>query len=113
MKDDDKVNAVVGGNLRRLRLERGMTRLALAEKAGIDDSHLGKMERGKRGTSSGGYQRLADALGIAVADLFAVQPTPSPKKRGARPRRLRPAPRAAPGRLVRVVHEGSFPQPKP
>jgi transcriptional regulator with XRE-family HTH domain len=111
MRDDDKVNAVVGENIRRLRVGRGMTRLALAEKAGIDDSHLGKMERGKRGTSSGGYQRLADALGVAVAALFTVAPG-APKKRSP-PKGRRSAPRSAAARLVRSpVHEASIPYSK-
>lgn len=73
MTDDDRVNGIVGENIRRLRTERGLTRLALAEMAEFDDSYLGKMERGRRGTTSGGYQRLADALGVTVASLFEVR----------------------------------------
>jgi transcriptional regulator with XRE-family HTH domain len=103
MREDDKVNAVVGENLRRLRAERGMTRVALAEKAGFDDSYLGKMERGRRGTSGGGYQRLADALGVELPTLFArpepgiASPTPIKKRssRRSKVRHARTMPRAA------------------
>lgn len=70
MKADDKVNRIVGANLKRLRIERQMTRVALAEKAGMDDSYVGKMERGQRGTTSGKYELLARALGVAVSELF-------------------------------------------
>lgn len=70
MRADDKVNRIVGANVTRLRLRRGLTRVALAEMAGMDDSYLGKLERGKRGTSPGRYARLARALGVPLASLF-------------------------------------------
>lgn len=77
MKPRENVNGTVGANIKRLRTGLGMTRTALAAKAGMDDSHIGKMERGLRGTTSGNYALLAAALGVPLDALFRpALPTP-------------------------------------
>ena len=70
MKPRENVNGTVGENIKRLRMGLGLTRTALAAKAGMDDSHLGKMERGLRGTTSGNYALIAAALGVPLDALF-------------------------------------------
>lgn len=62
----------VGEMIRLLREARGWSRLHLAKASEFDDSYLGKMERGQKGTSPVGYQRLADALGVPLAALFEL-----------------------------------------
>lgn len=64
------MNRIVGANVERLRKRARLSRLALAEMAGMDDSYLGKLERGLRGTSPGKYEALARALGVPLASLF-------------------------------------------
>ena len=60
---------VLGGNVRRLRQERSQTQEQLAFDAQIDLTYLGGIERGRRNTSLLVIARIADALGVAPADI--------------------------------------------
>ena len=57
--------------LRRWRLRRGLTQVELAETTGLDQRHLTKIETGKRGCQPSAAQRLAEELGVGVAELRA------------------------------------------
>jgi len=60
----------VGGHIRRLRLERGLTQEALAFDSGVDRTLLVDVEKGRRGLL---YERLCDvaaALDVPVSELF-------------------------------------------
>lgn len=48
-----------------------MSQEALADAAGIDRSHMGKIERGERNVSVLNVARVADALGTNIASLAA------------------------------------------
>ena len=54
--------AVVGENVRRLRLARGLTQEQLAFEAEIDLTYLGGIERGRRNPSLMVVVRLSNAL---------------------------------------------------
>lgn len=56
--------------LRELRLARRLTLKATAERAGISESFLSQLERGRVGTSLKSLQGIAAALGVEVGDLF-------------------------------------------
>ena len=43
---------------------------ALAQLAGLDRTYVGSVERGERNVSLDNIERLAEALGIELADLF-------------------------------------------
>ena len=43
---------------------------ALAQLAGLDRTYVGSVERGERNVSIDNVERLAEALGIELADLF-------------------------------------------
>lgn len=63
--------AVVGRNIRVVRLEKGMTQEALALRSGVTRNVLIDVEHGKRGIL---YERLidiAEALDVPVRELFA------------------------------------------
>jgi transcriptional regulator with XRE-family HTH domain len=60
----------VGRQLRSVRRRRGLTLAAVAESAGMSESFLSQLERGRTGASLESLQRLTGALGIRVADLF-------------------------------------------
>jgi transcriptional regulator with XRE-family HTH domain len=61
----------LGAAIRAARLERSLSQEALADAAGIDRSHMGKIERGERNVSVLNVARVSDALGVTVASLMA------------------------------------------
>jgi len=54
------------------REELGRTQEALAEAAGIHRTYLSDVERGMRNVSLVNVERLAAALGLTMAELFAA-----------------------------------------
>lgn len=64
--------AKLGAAIRAVRLERGLSQEALADAAGIDRSHMGKIERGERNVSMLNVARVAEALNITIASLMAA-----------------------------------------
>lgn len=62
--------AIVGKNVRKLRLQRGMTQEQLAFEAEIDLTYVGGIERGKRNPSLMVMARIADALAVPLGKLL-------------------------------------------
>lgn len=62
--------AVIGGNLRRLRKARGLSQEKLAAEVDLDMRQLGRIERGESFPSVGALIRLAEILGGEPADLL-------------------------------------------
>lgn len=60
---------VDGPLIRRLREDAGFTLRMLAGRAGLDPASLSRIERGLQDPSPPMALRLADALGVAIADL--------------------------------------------
>jgi transcriptional regulator with XRE-family HTH domain len=60
----------IGRHLRRVRHRHGLTLAAVAAQAGMSESFLSQLERGRTGVSLDSLTRLTQALGIRVADLF-------------------------------------------
>ncbi len=54
------------------REELGLTQEDLADKAGIHRTYLSDVERGTRNLSLVNIERLAAALAVSLADLFAA-----------------------------------------
>lgn len=66
----------LGAQLRRLRLERGLSQEALAELADLNYKHIGKIELGKSDPGADVLVSLAKALRVPVGELFAtITPT--------------------------------------
>jgi transcriptional regulator with XRE-family HTH domain len=64
---------LLGENVRRLRLERGLTQEALAFEADMKRSYLTELESGKRNPSVKAVARLAKALKVEPFQL--IQPS--------------------------------------
>jgi len=71
--------AHVGPNLRRLRLAAGLTQAEVAERAGVADATLSRIERGRLVPSVALAGKLADALGTTV-DALLERPTKKRQK---------------------------------
>jgi transcriptional regulator with XRE-family HTH domain len=69
----------LGERLRAIRLLRRRTLKDVALAAGVSESFLSQLERGRTGASVASLQRLAAALGIEVSDLFASDGLPRPR----------------------------------
>lgn len=80
--------AMVGWNLRRLRVERGLSQERLALAAGIDRAYVGRVERGSENVTITTLEAMAKALGVPVADLLAMpadgEERPEPLRSGRR-----------------------------
>jgi transcriptional regulator with XRE-family HTH domain len=76
----------VGERLRAIRVLRRRTLKEIASGAGVSESFLSQLERGRTSASVATLQRLASALGIDVSDLFATDglPRPTVLRRAAR-----------------------------
>jgi transcriptional regulator with XRE-family HTH domain len=69
----------LGERLKAIRLLRRRTLKEVAEAAGVSESFVSRLERGRTNASVATLQRLAAALGIEVSDLFASDGLPRPR----------------------------------
>jgi len=70
---------LVGWNLRRIRVKRGLSQERLAFDAGVDRSYVGGLERKEENPTVDVLDRLAKTLDVPLSELFK-QP-----RRGAAP----------------------------
>ena len=77
----DPIQVALGERLRAIRQLRRKTLKEVASAAGISESFLSQLERGRTNATIATLQRLSTALGIEVSDLFTTN--------AARPRVLR------------------------
>ncbi|HEX7850408.1 MAG TPA: helix-turn-helix transcriptional regulator [Sphingomonas sp.] len=61
---------LLGRNVRRHRIERGMSQEELAFQAGMKRSYLSDLERGTRNPTVRALGRLSDALNVTPASLL-------------------------------------------
>ena len=71
-QSSDPALRALGQAIRAMRKERGMSQEALADAAGIDRSHMGKIERGERNVTLLNVKRVAVALGMSIERLASL-----------------------------------------
>src|SRR4051794_19069714 len=64
------LRGIVARNIRRLRLERGLSQEALAVDAGIDRTYVSRLERGLENPTVWVLEKLARALSSNIVELF-------------------------------------------
>ena len=68
--EKNRLDTIVGSNIRQERKARKLSRDELASMLKITNSHLGLIERGKRGANVVIVSMLSDVFGISIDDLF-------------------------------------------
>jgi transcriptional regulator with XRE-family HTH domain len=58
-----------GANLRRLRLDAGLTQMELSNRSGLDMAEISRLETGLRDVRLSTIVRLADGLEVSVRTL--------------------------------------------
>ena len=71
-QDGDGLLIKLGEAVRALRKARGLSQEALADAAGIDRSHMGKIERGERNVTIMNIARIATALNAKPSDILSA-----------------------------------------
>ncbi|RWE84226.1 MAG: helix-turn-helix transcriptional regulator [Mesorhizobium sp.] len=79
-----EVQSLVAWNLRRLRVERGISQDDLALSAGVERAYVGYLERAARNPTIITLEKIATALGVPMAQLFR-----EPEPRESVPQTLR------------------------
>lgn len=64
------IRKLFGGNVARLRKEKGYTQESFCEIAGITQSYLSRIENGRVNLSLLGIHDIAQALGVSPDALF-------------------------------------------
>ncbi|MGY4403813.1 helix-turn-helix domain-containing protein [Bradyrhizobium sp. USDA 3315] len=64
-----KARALVALNVRRIRVDRGISQQKLAHEAGIDCSYLARLERQSENPTIDILDRIAEALGVHPFEL--------------------------------------------
>ena len=60
---------LVGRNVRRIRIEKGLTQEQLSERAGVSQFYISLLETGGRNPTVVSLWELAQALGVSHVDL--------------------------------------------
>ena len=64
------MRALVGGNVKRVRQERGLTQEQFAEISGFSQQYISGLERGRRNPTIVSIYELATALGVSYLELL-------------------------------------------
>ncbi|KPF70562.1 hypothetical protein IP84_02390 [beta proteobacterium AAP99] len=62
----------LAASVREQRLALGLSQERFAEACGLHRTYIGQVERGERNVSIDNIERIATALGMDVAEMFAV-----------------------------------------
>ena len=62
------VNRAFANNLKKFRLQLGLSQEALAEKSGLHRTYIGAVERGERNITLLNANRIAEALNVTLSE---------------------------------------------
>ena len=60
----------LGKNMKRIRLEKGMTQGDICRKLGLDRAYISNLESGKKNPTLATIEKIAKALGINIDELM-------------------------------------------
>ena len=71
MSDKLRTSSGFGDAVRKARTASGITQEELADRAGLDRSYIGGVERGDRNPTLNVIEKIAQGLGLTLAELFS------------------------------------------
>jgi transcriptional regulator with XRE-family HTH domain len=71
MSSECKNSNRFGHAVRTARAAAGLTQEELADRAGLDRSYIGGVERGERNPTLSVIEKIAEGLGVTLAELFS------------------------------------------
>jgi transcriptional regulator with XRE-family HTH domain len=78
VKSIKDLNKLIGSNLKRIRLKKGLTQEKLGEMINVDGNVIARIEGGIIGLGKRNMIKLCNALGIEPAEFFIDNTTPLP-----------------------------------
>ncbi len=66
------IGYVLGQVIRELRVAAGLSQVVFAEKSGLYQTYLSRIENGKANPSLNAMEVVAKTLGVTVFDLFEI-----------------------------------------
>lgn len=66
----EKILVKFGQKVKEIRLEQNLSQEALAEKANLHRTYIGMIERAEKNITLLNIEKIAQALGVTVLDLF-------------------------------------------
>lgn len=67
---NEDIYEIIGARIRKLRKAHDLTQEALADRAGIDRSHMGFIEQGRRQPTLTTLVKITRVFGISLESLF-------------------------------------------
>ena len=74
----DELLTTIGSRLRSARVALGLSQEEVAARAGLNTSYLSQIERGRKAPSLDVFVRLATAVNLTLAELFADREDSAP-----------------------------------
>lgn len=78
LRHDDPALDALGAEVRRRRIELGLTQDELGERASIHRNYIGMLERGERNATVLTLLRVAAGLGVPASSLLEAAQLPKP-----------------------------------
>ncbi len=72
-----KKKNIVGGNLKKIRANMGLTQEEVALRSGLSQGYINQLESGKRMFTQKSLEQIAEALKISITDFFQKEETPA------------------------------------
>lgn len=66
------LNELITKRMRELREQRGMSRAALSEKTGVDETYIGRIERREINTTIETLDKIIKGLDVSYDEFFSV-----------------------------------------
>ena len=73
-KTDDIFLQALGSRIALMRKERRMTQVELAYRCDIEKTNMNRIEAGNTNPTALMLRKIADGLGVGLAELFEVKP---------------------------------------